>query len=380
MMFWLLLAAMTLVAAVGLSIPLFRRPAGRWGSRGVGGGAVEVLKGQLADIDAQAPGQAPTDARDESLRIEIERRILAEGAGAGAAPRPLGERSLKSLGIALVAIVALAATALYLVIGRPDLAGAPAPAAVANTAASPGADFASLVAQLETKMERSPGDPMGWRMLGWSYMQMGRYARAAGAFGRASALDPTKAEYPSAQGEALTQAAGGQVTAAARSAFATALAKDPGDPRARYFLAMAKEQSGDHAGAMADWIALVKSAPPDAPWVLDVRAAVEQIAKKDGEDIAGRLPPAGPAPAARSDSNAGQAAMIAGMVDRLAARLKANPKDSDGWIRLMRARMVLGEAAAAQIAYHDALEAYADSPSQQAAFRAAARGLHVPGA
>ena len=395
-MLWILLTLMTTVAAVGLTIPLVRRHEARRGQGGAGE-AVEVLKAQLADLDAEAAARTLPEPRAEGLRTEIERRILAEGAAGAALPaRPLGERSLILLGLGLAAIVALGATGLYLKIGRPDLAGAPpaeAPPAAMSGAERPGADVASMVAELEAKMKASPGDPRGWRMLGWSYMQVGRYADAAGAYGRAAALDPGNGEYLSAQAEALTQAADGQVTPAARTAFQAALAKDPGDPRARYFLAMARDQRGDHAGALADWIALLKSAPADAPWVADVRGFVERVAKQHGEDIAGQLPPApepaaSPPPGPDADQVAAAQAMPAGaqqamierMVDRLAARLKANPRDADGWVRLMRARVVQGDAAGASAAFRDALEAFADSPAQRAALHGAARDLGVPGA
>ncbi len=369
-MLGVLLTVMTAVAAVGVALPLVRRREARPG----GGGAVAVLKDQLADLDAQAAARALPDAQAEGLRTEVARRILAEGTGAERPARPLGARSAMLLGLGMAAIVAVGASWLYLRIGRPDLAGPPA----ATPAA--GADFATLVGQLEARMKASPGDPRGWRMLGWSYMQMGRYAEAAGAYGRASTLDPAAGEYFSARGEALTAAAGGKVTDEARAAFAAALAKDTADPRARYFLAMARDQRGDHAGAMADWIALLKSAPPNAPWVADVRGVVERAARAHGEDIAGK-PPSTPTAAPAPTSAAGdQQAMIAGMVERLAARLKANPRDADGWVRLMRARMVLGESAGAKGAYHDALRAFADSPAQQATLRGAARGLAVPGA
>ena len=42
------------------------------------------------------------------------------------------------------------------------------------------------------------------------------------------------------------------VTPGARGLFAKVLALDPADARARYFLAMAKDEDGDHASAMAD--------------------------------------------------------------------------------------------------------------------------------
>ena len=79
-------------------------------------------------------------------------------------------------------------------------------------------------------------------------------------------------------------------------------------------------------------------------------------------------------------SGSDRQAMIAGMVDRLQAQLKASPRDEDGWVRLMRARMVLGQGAAASAAYRDARRAFDGDPAGEAALRDAAQGLSVPGA
>jgi cytochrome c-type biogenesis protein CcmH len=252
-----------------------------------------------------------------------------------------------------------------------------------------------MIAGLENKLKQAPNDAAGWQMLAWSYMRTGRPADAAKAYARAVALDPKNNEYLSAEGEAMAQA-DGQVSPDAAAIFRRAQTADPTDPRARYFLAMFKDQQGDHAGAIADWIALLKSAPPDAPWAGDVRSYVENRAKEQGVDISARLPPAPPAasqpvagpaspgPTEEQMATAGQMpagdqqAMIHGMVDKLAAELKANPHDSDGWIRLMRARMVLGEKDQAVAAYRDARKAFADAPSQQAALRDAAQSLSIP--
>jgi cytochrome c-type biogenesis protein CcmH len=262
-----------------------------------------------------------------------------------------------------------------------------------------------MIAQLEAKMRQSPNDPEGWRMLGWSYGQTGRYAESAAAYAKAAALDPANADYPSAEGESLVKAADGQVTPHAQAAFAAAFRLDPTDPRARYFLAAAKDQAGDHAGALNDWIALLKSAPPGAPWAAEVRGFVQRIAASRGEDVTARLPPLPPpapgqaaasdtatvgappggAPAPSSDqvaavqqmAPADQQAMIHAMVDRLAARLKANPADPGGWVGLMRARMVLGDAPGAAAAYRDAIKA---NPAQASMLTQTARELQVPGA
>jgi len=47
--------------------------------------------------------------------------------------------------------------------------------------------------------------------------------------------------------------------------------------------------------------------------------------------------------AAQSMSPEDRAAMIVAMVDQLAAKLKDNPDNPEGWIRLLRARTVLGQ-------------------------------------
>jgi cytochrome c-type biogenesis protein CcmH len=50
------------------------------------------------------------------------------------------------------------------------------------------------------------------------------------------------------------------------------------------------------------------------------------------------------------------------MVDRLAARLQANPDDPQGWMRLVRAYSVLGETARRDQALATARARYASRP------------------
>ena len=47
--------------------------------------------------------------------------------------------------------------------------------------------------------------------------------------------------------------------------------------------------------------------------------------------------------AAKDMNEADRGAMIRGMVDRLASRLKQNGDDVEGWLRLVRAYMVMGD-------------------------------------
>lgn len=397
-MLWMVLTLMTVLAAVGLAIPLVRR---RDAARAQRADTVTVLKAQLDEIEAQAAAGSIEAAEADALKTDLKRRVLAEGRKADAPARPLPEKTLLALALGIVAVVTLAGTGLYLKIGRPDVPASPALKGGAQSAASlatdaPGhaeGDVGAMIAQLEAQMQREPGNVEGWRMLGWSYLQTGRNAEAAAAYGKAAALDPANAEYLSAQGEATVLAAQGSVTPAAQAIFRKTLAVDPADPRARYYLAVARDQAGDQKGAMDDWIALVKSAPPGAPWAGEVRAFVERVAAERGVDLAGRLPPSadlaqspsaprGPTQqqmADAQDMNAGdRQAMIEGMVSGLAERLKQNPRDRAGWERLIRARMVLGQSGQAAADYRAARQALSGSPVDQQALREAALQLGVP--
>jgi len=406
-MLWMILTLMTVLAAVGLAVPLLRR---RDAQRGQRADAVTVLKDQLGEIEAQAAAGALPQPEAEALKTDLKRRVLAEGRQPEAEARPLPERTLLIVALGIVAVVTLAGTGLYLKIGRPDvpgtsaLKGAAGPASMATTGGDhPNGEVGAMIAQLEAQMQQRPDNAEGWRMLGWSYMQTGRNAEAATAYGKAAALDPNNAEYLSAQGEATVLASDGSVTPAAEAAFKRAVAADPGDPRARYYLAVGKDQRGDQEGAMNDWVALLKSAPPDAPWAAEVRSFVEKVAADRKIDLSGRLPPMqtaqapmmappmggspGSAPRgptqqqmadAQSMSDGDRQQMIQGMVSGLAERLKQNPKDRAGWERLLRARMVLGQAQQAAADYRDASRAFAGSPADQQALRSTAQQLGVP--
>ncbi len=416
MTLWIILTLMAAIAAAVLTVPLVRRQEARADARTA---TLAVLRDQLADVDVQlaAGTLAPADA--EGMRTEIKRRMLAAGHVPVEAEHPLGARGLGRLAVGLAAVVGLAASAMYASMGRPDLGGiaaasipGSAPQAGAAKPAAPAAtpEIAMLITGLERKMAANPADPQGWQMLGWSYFQTARYPEAAAAYAKAVALKGDGPGYQSAYGEALVQAANGTVTPAAAAAFKAAAGLDANDARARYYLGLAKAQGGQPQAAIDDWLALVAASPGDAPWLPQLRQSITETAAAAKIDVSARLagvvpsgsasvaPPPGlpvdgsgeaPSAAMARGPDAAQVAgaaamtpadrqaMIGGMVDRLAAKLKANPRDEDGWVRLMRARQVMGDASGAAAARTEALAAFATDSAAQARLRAAADGMGV---
>ncbi len=157
--------------------------------------------------------------------------------------------------------------------------------------------------------------------------------------------------------------ANGIVTADAKAAFVRSVTLDNTTVSARYYLGIAAEQDGDRAKAAKIFRDLIAEAPADAHWVSDVRTA---LARVEGKAPAA---PAGPTPAqmaaAAKEPPAQQDTMIKGMVEGLAARLKADGSDLDGWVRLVRSYKVLGEQDKMKSAIADAQRALAGDPDKR---------------
>jgi len=272
----------------------------------------------------------------------------------------------------------------------------PTPAPNVNQAMA--ADAASMISRLEVRLKVNPEDAQGWRALGWAFFRTGKFAESATAYARAAQINPQKADYWSSLGEARVMAGPGDVPADAKLAFEKAVSLDAKDPRARYFLGVARDIAGDHRGAIDDWLALLADTPVGAPWEADVRRLIIDVGAKEKIEVASRLatlrrtPPnvgaamaraaiPGPTPGDMRDAaqmpKGQQDAMIRGMVDGLDAKLKVTPRNAPGWIMLMRSRMSLGETAKAAAAHAGARAAFAGDAATLAQIDKAARELGV---
>ena len=199
-------------------------------------------------------------------------------------------------------------------------------------------------------------------MLGPVYMRLGRYDDAVKARKNVLRLLGPTAEREADLGEALTGAQNGIVTAEAKEAFDRAVRLDPRDVRARYFLGLAAEQDGRPKEAAAVWRALLAEASADAAWAGFVR---ESLARVDPAAAAAQPGPSADDVAAASEMSPEQRnTMVRGMVSRLAERLKQDGADVEGWLRLLRAYMVLGDKEQARAAAGDARRALASDPDK----------------
>ena len=342
MALWFVLGLMTLVAAFAVLWPL-----GRASSHQAAGSQAVIYRDQLAEVDRDLVNGVIGAAEADAARIEVSRRLLAAAKLDQDQTQSVSIGLRRSVAIAALVALPLVSGALYLHYGSPDMANR-AVAAKAS-APAPNASLDSLVAQVEQHLEKNPRDGRGWEVLAPVLFRLGRYDDAVRAFRNALTYNGETAARHASLGEAMGAAANGVITAEAKASFERAKTLDPDDVKARYFLGIAAEQDGRRDEAAATWRALLDSAPPDAPWRAGVERALASITGKVGPEI-----PDDDVAAAKSMNDEQRATFIRGMVDRLAARLKQNGDDFDGWLRLIRAYVVLGDRDKAVAAATDA--------------------------
>lgn len=333
MLIWIIFAAMTGAAVFALLWPLGRRSPDVFAETA---DAKSLYRAQLAEIERDLGRGLLGPAEADAARAEAARRLLRAADGepeleGESEPALRRRRAASALALSCVPLFALL---VYGALGSPSHPDQPLSARLQSAPTQQ--DFEMALARIESHLSTNPTDGRGWAVIAPVYLRQGRFDDAARAFAAAIRHDGTSADRLAGLGEARALAAGGVVTAEALQAFKDATAADPKNPRARFFLAIAREQDGDNDGAIAALRALLGDAPPDAPWAGMVRQRLESMAPASaaGSTIAS-LPAAD------------QQTAIRGMVEGLAERLKQGGGTLPEWARLIRSHLVLGNRPAA---------------------------------
>jgi len=366
---WFVLALMTAAAIFAVLWPLARR-----GQDLRSGTDAAVYRDQLDEIERDRAAGRLADSEAAAAQAEVARRLIAATDAPAMAldppPAAMAISGRRAVAVAALVALPLGTVTLYLTLGSPWLPDQPL--ATRLVAARESESIERLIAQVEAHLERNPEDGRGWEVIAPVYLRLGRFQDAVTARRNGLRLNGETPERHAAFGEALVYAGNGVVTAEAKAAFERAVALDHGDVKARYFLGLAAEQDGDRARAVVIWRGMLAGAAPDAPWTELVRRALNRVEGKSvlsDDDVA-----------SASDLGPEQrAAMIRGMVERLAERLHRDGSDVEGWLRLVRSYVVLGEHDKALAAVVDARRALASAPDKLRRLDDLVKGLGLKG-
>lgn len=329
-----------------------------------------VYLDQLRELDRDASRGVLSDAEAVAARLDIQRRLLATDSHPDGASVDRDGRS-PMLAAGLTAFALAGSVGVYVLMGAPAIPDTPfsARSAVAGEpSAGSGAppaghnDLARALGKLGDKLKANPSDADGWLLYARTAGSTRHWDEAVDGYRHAMALGRTGADVESGLGEMLVLQADGIVTPAAHDAFLAALKSDPKEDVARYYMGVAAGQAGEPRKAIDEFQTLLGEIPEDSPMRDEVVKRIAEAARAAGVAMPAL---AKGTPAEDTDDAAmaamdgmpegEQKAMIALMVSKLADRLKAEPNDPDGWMRLGRAYSVMKERDKAADAYDHAI-------------------------
>jgi cytochrome c-type biogenesis protein CcmH len=260
LIFWLG-AALMIAVALALILPSLL---GRYRADNDTGAdaSAALFRDRLAILESERrEGELAEDDYREA-RLELERELLTE------VDETRREPTRTAAGTPLVAVmvavfVPLMAFGVYLQTGTPQALKAPSNTAASRTADTPVAGAAAdgqmphsleeMLARLEARLARNPGDADGWVMLGRSYAAFNRLQEAQQAFRKADRLRPDHPLTLVAHAETLAGLQGNRLDGEPERLIRRALSIAPDFPRALWLAGMAEFRGGKHAAAAATW-------------------------------------------------------------------------------------------------------------------------------
>ncbi|HSE36506.1 MAG TPA: c-type cytochrome biogenesis protein CcmI [Blastocatellia bacterium] len=229
---------------------------------------IEVYRDQLSELEADLRNGIIAEDQYAQDRDETERRLLEDTATTRSkttAGAPISARNtayLLGIGLPLIAIV------FYLRVGEPDRITNPAPVGAPASASSEAPPERSQeqieanVAKLAERLKANPNDAQGWIMLARSYSSMEKYGEAAGAYAKATELNPKDADLLAEYAFATAMAEGRSLEGKPVEIINRALKVDPENPKALQLAGSAAFQAKDYKKAIDYWQRVLKKVPP----------------------------------------------------------------------------------------------------------------------
>ncbi len=319
-----------------------------------------IYRDQLEALERDVARGVLTAADYEASRDELQLRLLddTQDPPTQTPAHAPGFFDARRTAAAIALVLPLGAAGMYWWLGSPQ--------AINPVVAHQATDdkLMQMVEALAARLKAKPDDPKGWAMLARSYKVMGRFPEAEEAFVKAGDLINTDPNLLVDYADLLAVRAKNNIEGRPLALVNKALALDPMHPMGLMMSGVAAFRRSDFALAVAQWEKLLSVLEPGSPDALQVQADVAEARSKGGLPA----PVRSAAPAASSggadrveqgklapvDASAAAAMTpekINQMVDGLAAKLKANPGDLPGWVRLANAYRVQGRLAEAEEAF-----------------------------
>jgi cytochrome c-type biogenesis protein CcmH len=292
---------------------------------------IALYRDQMTDLKAElsSAGLSPEQYAANKLELEIraaEDALLPEDSPPPTTPR--AQAPSRKLGIALAALLPVAAFSLYFWLGNPAVltAIANAPDAAQVQAEPSPEEIAGMIQTIEARTRSHPGDGTAWEALAMANVLAARWPEAVQAYTKAHELLPEKPSVLVGYAESLAMSANQVLTGRPIELVNQALQLDPGHAKGLQLAVIHAYQTQNYTQAIAYIDRLGRQAPPDSDYARELKAMRDDAQRRAlalaGGGAAGATPGA-TAPAAAGATTAAAAgvqparpaASVSGQVD-----------------------------------------------------------------
>lgn len=339
-------ALLTLLVLAWFVRPLLQKPRGT----GVSSDKLNasIYRDQLLALEKDLARGVINQHDFEVTRDELQLRMLDDTENTDVVlTTNIGFLTSKRTAIAVSLSVPVFAIGLYTLLGEPT---AMAPAAQQTNAAQVDEQqIRQMVSSLEAKLKANPDNPQGWALLARTYKSLGQNQVAQQAYEKAGAFVNGNPDFLVDYAELLGILAGNTLSGKPEKLIDDALKLNPEHPMGLMLSGVALYQRSDFPGALARWEKLLSMLPPGSEDAQQIQANIDDVRGKAGLPASSQSNALPPVPAGAAAAMTPE--KINEMVDRLAAKLKDNPNDLQGWARLALAYKVQGRLDEAAAAY-----------------------------
>ena len=290
-LFWIISAAMLLLAVLFAALPLWRKNT-RTNDVLRDTANLEILRDQSTEMSADlAHGLLNQESFEQGQR-ELQTRLLEEVKTTQ--PVSVQRNPARVLALVLVVLIPLSSVLLYLKLGSTK-AFQPQQAELGAADGFGIIRSETALQDLEKKLEKSPNNPDAWLQLGRSYSELKRFGDASRAYAQLVKLVPNEAQAWTDYADAYAMDHGQTLLGEPTKFLEKALQLDANNTTALALSGSADMERGDYVAAIIHWQKLVALLPPEYPDIQMIRDGIKQARgflamQKGGKEKLAQLP------------------------------------------------------------------------------------------
>jgi len=283
--FWAICGLLILIALAFILPPLVQRPevTPAESKKERREANIAIYRDQLTELETDLQNGIVAKEQYQQDRDEIERRLLEDVKLSESDAKTAADFRKRNVVYALAIGLPLAAVLFYLKVGEMK---ALSPAATAPTASSEMSESSRSPQQIEAnvsklvdRLKANPSDAEGWVMLAHSYSTMERFGEAAGAYARATELQPNNADLWAEYAFASAMANGRNLEGQPMEFVNKALKIDPENLKALQLAGNDAFQRKDYKKAVDYWSRVLKKVPPQSEVAQSIQQRIDEASR-----------------------------------------------------------------------------------------------------